>query len=422
MKVSRALVVLIPVAVGSGAISAVRGSPPEETFSGRATSHGKPLPCKRSATRHWQKGETLSITNASPRCSFTFRPSGVQLQIEGTDAVITGPYAARDKSGRLYTYSADGTIALWNPDGTFAKEFGREGGGPGEFRRGVLNLYTTADDQLWVFDASLQRWTVFDSAQRYVTNIPFALYGDIQRSSLLEDAHFVQASSVHGDSATIASYIFDGPKNGRPTVARPVATFGALHKDELPPGRISSAKQRLVADAGGGRVWVGPPRATGRGYELQLWSDSGALLRTIRRDVPWYPANADRDDSNSPAGPGAEVEVLYYLGDGLLFVGLRTPNKHWDEDARALNAGRTHLPTKPGDPLPLARGTDVYLEVIDTDAGTVLASRGPVTIDEALAAIPEWWFPRSRVGCRLVELPDGENTLQLTEAVLIGRE
>jgi hypothetical protein len=71
--------------------------------------------------------------------------------------------AARLSDGRIVVANGGNyELRLYDGDGVYISAVGREGGGPGEFRR-IWGLDVGASDSIYVFDRSLQRVSIFDA-------------------------------------------------------------------------------------------------------------------------------------------------------------------------------------------------------------------------------------------------------------------
>jgi len=76
-----------------------------------------------------------------------------------------------DGSGRIYLLLAqDNEIRVFDRTGTQLRVVGRPGAGPGEFRAPV-QLGVDHGDRLWVYDANLSRYTIYDSTGRHIKDI-----------------------------------------------------------------------------------------------------------------------------------------------------------------------------------------------------------------------------------------------------------
>jgi hypothetical protein len=96
-----------------------------------------------------------------------------EMTLGGMDAPDIALFSATAKlavapDGSLYVLdSGHFRISVFNPSGEFQFQFGREGKGPGEF---VEPVAIALDDQqqVFIFDTGLHRYTVFDAKGKYV--------------------------------------------------------------------------------------------------------------------------------------------------------------------------------------------------------------------------------------------------------------
>lgn len=387
----------------------LRAAPP----SGHAATQ-----CARAPARQWQVGEVVTIRGASrTTCTAVFRGSAVQLIPDGRNVDGVSEYSvSRDRRGRFYTSDGRGGVAVWAPDGTWLRSFGSIGGGPGELARGALTIHAAPDNMVYVLDNS-RRWSVFDSVYRFVDSDALGIGLGPRETAALDDGTLLDAVRPGGNvSFAIRSWNRSlsqrgGQTAGTPALSNVVRTFGELRPSEA---RIAVTERgRLVAYGQGSTFWAGPPQATGRGYEVELWTTSGTRLRTIRREVSWYPPGIDivrQRGSDRQAPPPGEVEQVFDLGADLLWVAIRvTDLPAWREYARA-----------PRDTVLRARAYQIYAEIIDTRSGTVLVSMPRVDVSRAVALYPAGWFNGSGSGYRSIFTPDGEQGLQIVELDLTG--
>jgi hypothetical protein len=364
--------------------------------------------------------------NSPPPCQLQFRELPVELRVDSTDLAWIGEWVTRDRRGRFYSYSGYGDVAVWNADGSLLRTIGRVGQGPGEFQPGLLGVHVRSNGELWVFDSFASRWTGFDSSYRVLATAAYVGGGVVPSVALLDDGSFLDAAQPPDSLNSVTVTLLRAP-GGAGSMAVPSRAFAPLTAAER---RIYPAlrRARRVAYAGGDLVWLGPPGASGRGYELELWSTSGSRLRTIRREAPWFPPGSDRGDPGAPSTPvPTAITKVIALPDGVLLVFLTVPNEHWSaaleayQQAHSVRTEPQPLP-KPGDPSPLAAGRDRYVEAIDTESGTVLATLGPFSSEEVETRLPFWWFQGTNTGYRRVESPNGNDTIRLMEVVLTARQ
>jgi len=96
------------------------------------------------------------------------------------------------------------------------------------------------------------------------------------------------------------------------------------------------------------------------------------------------------------------------VGDGLVWVTMMAPDaKRWAALARS-----------PTDSTTRARAVRNYGELIDTEAGVVLARAGALDADAAQRTLAWGWFPGPMLGYRPIELPNGASGFRVLEAKL----
>jgi hypothetical protein len=64
---------------------------------------------------------------------------------------------------------------------------------------------------------------------------------------------------------------------------------------------------------------------------------------------------------------------------------------------------------------------DLYAEVIDANAGVVLASEGPIKIERAQTEMIGGWFGIGWSGYRRIPGADGQPLVKMSEMRLVGR-
>ena len=148
------------------------------------------------------------------------------------------------------------------------------------------------------------------------------------------------------------------------------------------------------------------------GYVLQLWRTNGTLVRTIRRDVHWMPTGLAATEGSQLPPP--EIERVHEDGTGLIFVTVMVPQK----SLLTLTPAQRRNQDPDG---PANKGIHIYLEVIDANAGVVLASTGPIHPSEARKLAPSGFFRGGRQGYRRLEDADGLPSMQMIEYQLIAR-
>lgn len=327
---------------------------------------------------------------------------------------IERSHVARDRQGRFYTSTGRAQVTVWDTSGRYLATLGRAGLGPGEFASRWTITHIDRSDRVYVRDAG-GRWSLFTPTLRFVrTTAPSMMRFDAERAVFLDDGTFLTSAPPSVGPLATANrpghwfHVYDfaaEPKAGE-GVAREGA-FGPIAASDRPTGASRIFAERLITYAGGPTFWAGPPIGVGRGYELEMWEPGGDTpRRVIRREVAWFPAGSDRDPpprgEGAPAVPVAQVAGLHDDGTGLLFVIAYVPNPRWTLPPRGPRTAQQYRDDYDS-------MYDVYVEVIDANALVVLASVGPMRPSQAREAYPVGYFPRSRLGFRFGETPEGHS-------------
>lgn len=101
--------------------------------------------------------------------------------LEGTDEYVFGFITALavGLDGSIFVYDAQvPVIRQYDPTGRYVRDVGREGQGPGEYRR-VMGMHVMHDGRLATWDPGNTRLTMFDSAGAYLSSyrVPSTLFG-----------------------------------------------------------------------------------------------------------------------------------------------------------------------------------------------------------------------------------------------------
>lgn len=119
-------------------------------------------------------GGIVRVTNKGPTAWLD--TNGVKLVLERTIEPAEGTAGEIGKPGSL-TADAEGNVYLmqtsptvikvYGPDGTWRRDIGRDGDGPGEFRSGMFGIYR---DTLFVQDPNNTRLTIFRTSGEFVSS------------------------------------------------------------------------------------------------------------------------------------------------------------------------------------------------------------------------------------------------------------
>jgi hypothetical protein len=136
-------------------------------------------------------GGIVRVTNPGPTAWAD--TSGWQLVLEreiipaeGSEGEVGSPRAlVASEGGAIYWLMTEpSVIKAYAADGTWLRNIGREGDGPGEFRDGMFGL---AGDKLFIQDPNNSRLTVFDTSGTFLQSAPsqccywtnnFPIFGD----------------------------------------------------------------------------------------------------------------------------------------------------------------------------------------------------------------------------------------------------
>lgn len=194
----------------------------------------------------------------------------------------------------LVANSGTKELRVYDTDGILRGAIGGDGEGPGEFRQ-LGPVFGYAEDSLVTYDPSLRRISVFDGSLRYAHAFPL----QPPLSDRPTDMSLWVGPTVHGvfDDGSLLIHLWDliydpqgvGEARTETAVARwnPVTgdivrfgnyptldyyKLGQMAYRRWPLGKV------LAQAAGGDRLFL----TTGRGYEIQEYSENGDLLRIIR--------------------------------------------------------------------------------------------------------------------------------------------
>lgn len=230
----------------------------------------------------------------------------------GDDPLAEDPYAFGSITGLTVApggriFVADGQareVRAFSPDGTFLFRFGRSGEGPGEF--GALDaLARDPEGRIVARDPRLFRITRFTEEGAYVSDVrlqrPFLQFSNglglhITEDGTIYDRVTVSLGVESADSLALATYAATGePLDLIVTTVSPRRT-AEVTVDGVPYMGMPIPFSPQAS------VTVGPDgviaRALGEAYSFDLLQRSGAVVRTIRRDLPPVPITTWERDSS----------------------------------------------------------------------------------------------------------------------------
>ncbi len=267
------------------------------------------------------------------------------------------PRLSRDSRGRFYGITPDraGLPFLFDSSGKFVQEFGREGDGPGEYRRPRLVLIDS-HDSLYILDG-VGRMSVLSPSHRTV------------RTALMSgpriwayDAAFLSSSRT----------VFDYQSDSNPP----------LHTFDLEGNHLASFGDPQFNCRGCGRpvYMLGLARdstlwTAQRFYQYRIdrWDGAGARLDSAIVASDWFAPYDSIEPSTPERRPQATVSGVWEDERGLLWILGRTADAQWAEGFGDERKGEGGIPYYPIEDLALA--FDGVVEVVDSRDWSIVASR-----------------------------------------------
>lgn len=215
---------------------------------------------------------------------------------EGDDALYRVTSAARLPDGRIAIANA-GTqqVKLFGADGRHLASLGRRGGGPGEFQ--VPMWIGSHADSILVWDAALERLTVFDAAGKLARTTPFPTLGGSFPSVVgtFADGSLLLASGTDHDAAARQEGAWRGSTRlvRVSPAGRVIDTLATVPSQERYSYRSSDGMGQVVEDLPFGRRTMmavtneGVVLGTGEEYRLSLIDTAGRERDLVR--AQWTP-------------------------------------------------------------------------------------------------------------------------------------
>ena len=308
------------------------------------------------------------------------------------DWINGGAHLARLTDGSIAYVPSSGAdhFMVISPDGSVAKQIGRSGEGPGEYR--LIRWVKPYDGRLHVFDVGLMRGVVLDRQFEVVSTTQLRTARLLDVAVLGDSAYVMNAALPTSEGIGYALHLIDD-------TGAAIRSFDELAGGYGLPGSRSKL-DRVLANAPDGNLWS----AHKTQYRIDLWNPrQGALVQTLVRPTQWFqPHEVDgRYTPERPAQPrilGIEVD-----GQDRIWVLIRVASDRWAEGFRKVGE-EEHPELGPYllDDFDVAY--DTVLEVIDPGSGSVIAT---AITDQALFLLMGGWTVSYH------ELENGTPTLQL---------
>jgi hypothetical protein len=262
-----------------------------------------------------------------------------------------------DSRGLVYTTDlavAPGLIQVFDQRGDLVRRIGREGAGPGEYRR-VLPPFFGPGDTAFVVDYGLGRLTRLAPSGQYLGSSQ--LPGAPRQLIVLPRGLIASGGMRTPVSAGL-------PLHRLSRMGDVELSFGT--DTALLDPRRPLASRRVIGPADSNHVWS----AFVDRYVVERWSVDGDRTHIIERDADWFETSEGYEGPATVVRPPAAVQAVWEDPEGLLWVAVKVADRDWR---------RTNHRAKPGDMILMPRSDDhdIYdtiVEVIDVRRGVLVTS------------------------------------------------
>lgn len=262
----------------------------------------------------------------------------------------------KDPRDRYYVTSTGvDAVVVFDSAGQSLGRLGREGSGPGEFRR-ITAFAVGKKDSLHVFDEQLSRLTVFSHDHELLAAHSLTFRPNLFDAALVGEQVVLNAEVRTPEAAGYPLQLL-GPAG---ELRRSFGSETGLYRSDL-----AYRSRRALSAAADGGVWAGYLNQ----YVIERWTLSGVLEQIIERRVEWFEPYWQTDErADQPRRPF--ITGIVDDHEGLLWVLVAVPGLRWQEAVEP----------SPGNDPRFFTITDynVYLntvvEVIDLKRGRLVAS------------------------------------------------
>ena len=236
--------------------------------------------------------------------------------IEGADVRVVWD----EEIGYLHFLRLGTRIKIFGHDGTFLREIGGEGDGPGEFR-GILYVQVI-DGRVVVLDALKSAIVILSPAGEYIAQHSYRLPETGPISPVGQDRIVVATTNWRTRVIEHPLHLVD-LSSGAITLR-----FGAANAGAEVTGLQWNFGKSVAASvlSRPGTVWWGWIATPA----VQEWSAEGELLRDFDGDLPWFPEIHEAPD-RAREPPETLLRQLALDGNDNLWMLIRTADPEWDE-------------------------------------------------------------------------------------------
>ncbi|HEX6308813.1 MAG TPA: 6-bladed beta-propeller [Longimicrobiales bacterium] len=264
----------------------------------------------------WAAGLAIALTAAPAAAQQTvlLPAKDVALRDRAADVYTVGTVEGRDwemfsdiralgfdRSDNLYVLDGQNfRVVVFDVRGRFVRQFGKQGGGPGEFQA-PLSLDVAPDGTIVVSDIGNRAFILFTPAGEYIRNVPFAdelglpiggIEADAAGGVLTRSMARIRPDQPPTESARFST-IYRQTLDATATRATP------LYRVPMPPPRVSDAGsatgQRRVAAISMDPVFGARPTFGSlrnglavhheTSYGIRILDADGRPVRTLTRDI-----------------------------------------------------------------------------------------------------------------------------------------
>lgn len=257
------------------------------------------------------------------------------------------------KSGHYYVVSAQAPfeISVFDSRGRFERTIGREGGGPGEYKR-ITALAIGSSDSLYVFDPGNARVTVLTDT------------GTVRRTAPVP-GNVMQGVPVQNGAVVLNTVIATPDHIGFPLFAVAdtgiIAAFGTddpIYRPDMP-----FIVMRALARSDSSVV-----SARRTEYVIEEWDPSGARLRVIQRRAPWFAPYMIRPKITQDQPIRPWLTAISNIRDEMVLAVIAVPVPNWRDRWREFDLNERTLFR------PEVRMQDAVIEALDLKTGQIVGS------------------------------------------------
>lgn len=310
-------------------------------------------------------------------CVVVVRQVAVVGQADGPGALSDYPLAiAADRLGRYWVATSANELAkVYDRDGTFLREVGSVGRGPGEFID-PIDVVVIPGDSVLIVDGAQRRAVLVGPDLVPVRSVMTPLYARPTVVVAWPESVWMNGALPTPESAGWPLHRMSLASG----TAQHVVSFGP-GTGELRPGQFDRLWQWLAVSTVG-RVWS----ADRLRYHFTLWAANGEMLRAYDRRPPWFAVESEASMGSRRTPPPPAVAAIHEDSTGLLWTFVNVPSDSWQTGWT--NARR--LPVRSGSGATFEGGTtpaierlwSTIVEVIDPQTARVVARH----------KVPEWLF------------------------------